>query len=144
VTYADPFPDTPVAETIALPAGFNNVLSFRFGAEYQLNDLLAVRAGGFYETASLSDQRISVAIVDSTKKMGAGGFSLFLPGDRFVVDAYGSLVFFADLSIRDSTVTQINVYDVSNQGTVGNGDITSRGFAFGAAGRVLFGKPTVP
>jgi long-chain fatty acid transport protein len=135
----------PVADTIALPAGFQDAFSVRLGAEYAIGEIAHVRAGGFYESSSLDVQSVSVALVDTPKFMEGAGASLYLLKDHnLVIDGYASFIEYKNLEIRDSTVSQINVYG-GGESIVGNGDIKSFGSAFGGAVRWQFGKePAAP
>lgn len=132
-----------VEDEIALPAGFRDTWSVRLGGEYQVNDILELRAGGFYESGSLKPNGVSVALVDTNKFMAGIGTSIHLIDDHLVLDAYGSAVKYQNLNIRDSTVTQINVYG-GDEAVVGNGDIRSLGLATGLAARWQFGKELRP
>jgi long-chain fatty acid transport protein len=127
-----------VEEQIPLPASFDDVWSVRFGAEYRASKALEVRAGGFYEDTSLTRQNVSVALVDTPKTQAGLGASWYF--GRFALDGYASKVFYRKLEIRDSDVTQINVFDPSQEAVVGNGDLSSSGLALGLAGRFFFGE----
>lgn len=140
VTGANGFIDEQVAPNLDLPAGFNNSWSVRLGGEYDATDRLAVRAGGFYESSSLSLQEVSVSLVDGPKAQISAGATVRFPKQHLAFDVHASRVFYADLDPRDSHVTQVNVYDPGNEAVVGNGHIDSSGYAFGGAVRVLFGK----
>lgn len=140
VTGLDGAINEPVQESIALPAGFEDVWSVRLGGEYRATELLEVRAGGFYEKGSLPPNEISAALVDTDKVQGGAGLSLYLPG-QLVIDGSLSLTSYRKLEIRNSEVTQINVFDPTQQAVVGNGDMSSWGLAVGGALRKRFGRP---
>lgn len=140
VTGLDGAINEPVQEEIALPAGFQDAWSVRLGGEYRVSDLLEVRAGTFYEKGSLPADEISAALVDPNKMQGSAGLSLYLPG-QLVIDGYGAVVSYQKLEIRNSKVTQLNVFNPDAEATVGNGDLSSFGYAIGGAVRKRFGKP---
>jgi long-chain fatty acid transport protein len=128
-----------VDSELALPAGLRNSSSFRFGAEFDALDILAVRAGGFYETAAMPVESLSVALVDAPKFQIGTGASLYAGGHlRF--DASLSTVFYQKQEITDSEVTQVNVYG-SDGAVVGNGTLEASGWVVGAQASVMFGKP---
>lgn len=143
VTGANGAFNQPVQDTIALPAGFRDAWSARAGVEGRANPWLELRTGGFYESSSLTPQQVSVALVDTPKWMVGGGSSFHLFGDQVVLDDYMSVVLYKSLSIRDSTVHQINVMG-GDEAIVGNGDITSTGLSLGAAIRIQPGKDERP
>lgn len=127
----------PVQDSLALPAGFRDAWSVRLGAEYAFEHV-DVRAGGMYETASLTPQQVSVAVVDTPKFQLGTGTSVHLLNNRLIVDAYASTVKFQHLTITDSQVSQINVFDPTKFQTVGNGNLRSLGVAFGLGLRWQF------
>jgi long-subunit fatty acid transport protein len=140
--------DSPIAinqqveDTISLPAGFDDAFSVRLGAEYRVSHMIELRSGGFYESSALKPQSVSVALVDAPKIMGSVGTSVHLLQDRLILDAYGAAIRYQPLHIEDSKVTQINVYG-GTEGVVGNGEIDSAGYSFGAAARWQFMKRQV-
>jgi long-chain fatty acid transport protein len=122
-----------VDDTIALPAGLKDTVSLRLGAESRLNELLEVRAGGFWESAALAEDEVSVTLVDTPKVQLGGGASVHLLDDRLKLDAAFAWLFFESLRIRDSTVTQIDagVFDDTVPLVVGNGDLSAYGWVLG-------------
>ena len=143
VTGANGFIDTDVESTIELPAGFHDSWSVRLGGEWEPKPWLELRTGGFFERSSLDDDSVSVALIDTPKIMLGAGTSVHVWEDRLVIDSSVSTVFYQDLQIRDSTVSQINVYG-GGEAIVGNGDITSQGLAIGLALRWQFTDPLRP
>lgn len=133
--------DSPVEETIELPAGFQDTWSVRLGGEWAASDRVDVRLGGFYEAPSLAADSVSVALVDTPKWMVGGGGTAHVLDDHLLIDAFVSRVQYQEMQIRDSTVHQINVYG-GEEAIVGNGDLSSRGLAAGAALRWQIGDAT--
>lgn len=134
--------EQPVAEELALPAGFRNVASLRLGAEFSPDPMYGFRLGGFYETGSLEASKVSVALYD-TEKFQLGGGASFLFADHLGLDLSAAYLYFPNLTVTDSEVTQINV-EVINDDTaiVGNGDYRSNGWMVGGQLSWAFGpKP---
>ena len=129
-----------VDDTIVLPAGLKDTVSWRLGAEARVHDLLEVRAGGFYENAALDPTELSVALVDTPKVQLGGGGSVFLLDERLRFDLAAAVLLFTNLEIRDSTVTQIDagVLDTTVPQVVGNGDLRSNGWIVGIQGQWAF------
>lgn len=130
---------TEVDSTIALPAEFRDVFSARLGAEYFIDDgNYSVRAGGFWERGSARTARQSVALYDPDKvQISAGASALFF--DHLGADVSFGYLFMPDLQIRDSEVTQINVFDEDEVLVVGNGDYRSAGWMVGGQLTYAFG-----
>jgi long-subunit fatty acid transport protein len=131
-----------VADRIVLPAGLKNTLSLRLGAEWQAGELLALRVGGFREGGALTNDEISVALVDPTKWQAGGGASAWTASKRFRMDFAAAALFFPDLQLRNSTVKQIDAGVSENIATtvVGNGNLSSSGWIAGVQGSVELGK----
>lgn len=134
--------EEPVVNPINLPAGFVDAMSFRLGGAFQATPAVGLRAGGMYETSSLTLQEVSLAAVDAPKVQLGTGASVALSDGRFVLDASAAIVTYADRHITDSNVDQINVWDDGNTSIVGNGDIAATGYALGGAVRYRFGRAT--
>lgn len=132
-----------VPEEIPLPAGFEAAWSVRLGAELAVHERLTLRAGGLYETSSLSHDRVSVSLVDTPKVLGSLGGTVWAPKDRVAFDFYGNLSHFQHLEITDSQVTQVTGFEGVTPAVVGNGDLRASGFALGGAVRVFLG-PSEP
>jgi long-subunit fatty acid transport protein len=126
-----------VPTEFTLPAGLDDTTSYRFGAEWRAIPELALRAGGFYETGSLSPEDVSVALYDPDKWQLSGGASAFLLDQRLRFDAAFAWLHFDSLAVEDSTVTQVNALD-GPAGVVGNGDYRSHGWVVGLAGSWTF------
>ncbi len=132
-----------VPESIALPAGFRDVYSVRLGGEVEITDAIVARAGGFWERGSLSTQEISPALYDPSKFQASLGGG-FLIADHFRIDTSFAYLFIQNLEVRDSEVTQINVFS-DREAVVGNGDYTSSGWMAGLRLSYVFGKrPAAP
>jgi long-subunit fatty acid transport protein len=117
-----------------LPAGLRNTASWRLGAEWRVDDMIALRAGGFYENGALSNERLSVSLVDPWKVQVGGGWSLWPVDGRIRIDGAVAGIFFPALDLRESKVEQIfvDVLDTGNTpATVGNGDLRSSGWIVG-------------
>ena len=121
-----------------MPAGFQDVYSFRLGGEYAVSEALSIRAGGLWETASLPPEETSVALVDPAKWQMSTGASVTL-ADHLRLDGSFSFISYQPLDIRNSTVKQINVYG-GDESVVGNGDIRSHGWALGGQASWAFGE----
>jgi long-chain fatty acid transport protein len=130
-----------VDNELSLPANFIDAYSIRLGGEYEVNDLLDVRAGGFYETAAVAPELVSIASMDTAKVQMGGGFSLNLLDNRLVFDTGFAYILFNELKMRNSQVAQVNagVADpelplpgLSNDSAIiGNGDFNSYGWILG-------------
>ena len=132
-----------VDERIVLPAGLRDTVSLRLGAEWQADERLALRMGGFRETGALADDEVSVALVDTTKWQLGGGASAWTRDKNFRLDLAAAVLLFPDLRVRDSTVDQIDagVLDDVEPAIVGNGDLSSSGWVLGVQGSWSFGRP---
>ena len=128
-----------VSDSIGLPAGFRDAVSYRLGAEYDVIPEFTARVGGFYETGALPPENVSVAVLDTNKVQIGGGTTTRLLSERLILDASFAYLFFPDLEMRTSDVTQINVYG-GVEGVVGDGDYTSNGFILGAQASWVFKK----
>ncbi len=132
-----------VDDTIALPAGLRDTVSVRLGGEVRVLPELELRAGGFWESAALAPEEVSVALVDAPKVQLGGGGSLFLLGERLRFDAAAAVLFMQNYELRDSTVTQIDagVFDGTVPQVVGNGDLASNGWIVGLQAQWAFRAP---
>ena len=131
--------EQPVDETLSLPAGFQSTTSVRFGAEYDVAEPVAVRAGGFWESASLRPQQVSVTLPDTPKVGLSAGGSAWI-AKHLKVDAFFAYVLYKDLVITDSEVEQINVYG-EGAAITGNGALDVDGWTAGGQLSYAFGKP---
>lgn len=158
LTDVDPaLPDTFVGPTeidseFELPAGLRNTTSIRLGAEWRANQLLELRMGGFYENGALSDERLTVALMDPWKVQVGGGASIHPANGRLRFDASVATLFFPAKEIRTSEIQQVFVPVLPGVGaaqTIGNGNYRSSGWIAAFQASVLFGKlpaypPTTP
>ncbi|MFT5460019.1 MAG: long-chain fatty acid transport protein, partial [Myxococcota bacterium] len=134
--------DNELPDELALPAGLQDVWSYRLGAEWRVNDPLELRVGGFYEPGSVPDRELTVALMDPDKWQIGGGASVYLLDERLRFDAALAFLLFPDLEIRNSTITQIDagVLPDIQPATVGNGRIRANGWVFGLQAQASFGK----
>lgn len=128
-----------VEDRIALPAGFRDTISYRLGGEFDAADTLSLRMGGFYETAALRPEQVSVALVDTNKFQLGTGASLRLLEQRLTFDTAFAYLFYENLEITESEVTQINVYG-GDEGSVGNGTMEAFGWVVGVQASYAFRK----
>ncbi|MEZ4239681.1 MAG: outer membrane protein transport protein [Myxococcota bacterium] len=131
-----------VDDRLSLPAGLHDTVSLRLGAELDVHEQVAVRAGGFWENAALGEDEVSVALVDTSKVQIGAGATVWPIAERLRFDVAFAWLFFRSLEIRDSTVKQIDagVLDTTVPLVVGNGDLSSSGWVVGVAGSVQFGR----
>ncbi len=118
-----------VAADVALPAGFRDAWSARFGGEYQLNDALALRAGGYYETSAVPTSALGLGQVDMDK-VGYGSGVSWAVNSSLQVDLSVGQIFFASADVTDSETEGVMVNaisgEVEEEGViVGNGVYTS-------------------
>jgi long-chain fatty acid transport protein len=130
----------PVPEEIALPAGFRDSYSVRFGAETHFFKPMSLRAGVSYERSALTTQRVSASLVDTDKVMIGAGAGVNLVKNRLQIDLTGAWMIYEKLEIRDSMVTNINVIDDGLAYVVGNGDLRSHGWVLGGQVSYRFGE----
>lgn len=152
VLHTSSFGDVLIEGPVELPAGYQNAWSVRLGAEYDLNDHLAVRGGGLYESSAIPARTQGVGLVDGPKwGYGVGGtVRLPLPGEqghrrRVALDVGWSQSFITPRTITDSEVTQVKIGfpsgEVEDGKVVGNGDFESRLSVFGAGLEFAWGLP---
>jgi long-subunit fatty acid transport protein len=131
-----------VPESISLPAGLKDTHSFRLGAEWDVADPIVLRVGGFYETGSITTQKLSPALVDPWKVQLGGGGTVRLLQKRLQLDFAVAAVILPTVDVTDSEVTLINVLcqpgEPCNQAVVGNGKYESTGLIFGGNARWEF------
>jgi long-subunit fatty acid transport protein len=134
--------EQPVDDTIPLPSSMMDTYSFRLGGELDLLDnVLSVRAGGFYETGSQKDEKLSVTLLDPAKYQIGTGTTLRLLDQRLILDSAFAYIGFPTKEIRSSTSVLINVLDETNTGVVANGDYRSFGWIVGGQASWVF-KPS--
>ncbi len=133
-----------VDDRIVLPAGLKDTVSLRLGAEWRATEGLALRTGGFREGGALTDEEISVALVDPVKWQVGVGASAFTSEERFRLDLAAATLFFPTLELRDSTVKQIDagVFEDVEPAIVGNGNLSASGWVVGVQGSWKLGKLT--
>ena len=130
-----PLPDVP--RQFSLPAGLDDTTSYRLGAEYTISPIVEVRAGGFWEDASLPAQETSVALYDPSKWQIGAGTSIYATKRRLRIDGAFAWITFRSLETRDSTVTQVSALEGPVL-VVGNGDYRSHGWIAAASASWYF------
>ena len=135
--------DVPISGDVALPAGYQDTLSYRFGGDYEVNDLFTVRGGYFTEQSAVPTQTLGVNVTDADKYGYGLGFSL-RTGALTVDVGYGKTQF-DSVDVDDSSVEAIEVHGISGVVSetgkiVGNGryessvDLASIGFTWSFGG----------
>jgi long-chain fatty acid transport protein len=122
----------PVPEEIALPAGFRDSFSVRLGGETEVSPDVSVRAGVAWESAALTPEQVSVALMDSNKVYVGAGAGIELLDDRMVLDFGAGFMAYQTLDIKNSTVSSINVMDEDKGFAVGNGKLSAHGWVLSA------------
>jgi long-chain fatty acid transport protein len=103
--------DIPISGDVALPAGYQDTLSYRFGGDYEVSDLLTFRAGYFIEQSAVPSQSVGVNAVDADKS--GFGLGLSMQTGALTVDfGYGRTQFDSQ-EITDSAVEAIEVHGIS-------------------------------
>jgi len=138
-------------DDIVLPAGYQNTSTVRLGVEYDINEMIAARAGGMYETAAVPQKTLSVQLVDGVKYGYSVGATV-KPWERWAIDAAWSQTFLAPIEIKNSEYAQvyvaIDLADLSAPPEITDGKIVSNGSydsniqIFGLAATHYFGKST--
>lgn len=143
-----------------LPAGLQDVASYRLGAEYRFHESFEGRIGGFYEPNAVPEELVTVSLVDVPKvQVGTGG-SVWLLDGRLRGDFAFAWLFFQKLDIRNSAVKQVNAEVFPECGedqepalpfggqegcivlsNTGNGRGSSRGWIVGVQLQYILKKP---
>lgn len=100
--------DQVITDDVVLPAGYADAWSIRFAADYDANDWLSVRGGGFYEKSGIPPEVMTVALVDNDKV----GFSLggsALVKDQLQVDLGFIMGLLGTQEVTTSTVPRFEV-----------------------------------
>lgn len=123
-----------------IPQALHDTWSLRLGGQYRLNDLLELRAGGFYEPSAVDPAHVTVSLVDADKVQLGGGGSLYLNDEALRIDFAGAGVLMSNTSVTNSEVRLTNA-NVINDDTVvvGNGDYRSGGWLVGLQASYAFG-----
>ncbi len=139
--------DAVVTNDIVIPANYLDVWSVRLGGDYNVNDKVTIRAGGYYETSAVPKAFQGVTLVDGNK-IGVGlGTGVHL--GKFDIDAAFGQTFILPRDITDSELQQLvldlNLSDPAasevTQGKVtGNGHFASRLTFLSMAMTWRFGK----
>jgi long-chain fatty acid transport protein len=143
--------DAVVTNDIVIPANYLDVWSVRLGGDYDVNDKVTVRTGGYYETSAVPKAFQGVTLVDGPK-IGAGlGAGVHL--GRFDIDAAFGQTWILPRDITDSELQQlvldIDLYhpdqsEVRQGKVVGNGQFSSRLTFLSTAVTWRFGKEPTP
>jgi long-chain fatty acid transport protein len=86
------------------PRHYRNTFTFRFGAQYQINDRLTLRAGGLYDMTPVPDDYLSPELPDGDLRCVTAGMTIS-PLQNFDVDL--SFVF-ASAQKRTTTLKEAN------------------------------------
>lgn len=100
--------DQVITDDVVLPAGYTDSWSVRLAADYDANDWLAVRGGGFYETSGIPNEVMTVALVDNDKVGFSLGGSAIIK-DRFAIDLGFIHGFLGTQEVTTSTVPRFEV-----------------------------------
>jgi len=143
--------DILLADDVVLPAGYQDMVSWRLGGEYDATDWLTVRAGGYYEPSAIPAPVQSVSLVDG-KKWGFGLGGTYWFKDTFSVDLGYSRTQIAERDIRYSEVSHVLLpldfaavlageeTGIEDGGVVGNGNIKTSSQYVSAGLTFYFGK----
>ena len=126
----------------ALPAGFRDSYSFRLGGETTILPAVALRMGLFWERSALTPQNVSASLVDTNKVYVGTGAGFSALKDSMTIDIGAGWMFYENLEIRDSEVTNINVVNEDQSYVIGNGDLSSHGWVLSAQVAYRFGSPS--
>lgn len=129
---------------LSIPMHFQDTYSLRLGGDWRARHNLSVRAGLGFETTATPDEYYSVLMPESQKYFFSTGLSWDI--DAWSFDLAAAYYHFADRTITNSQVHQLNPTDTANQLTsiVANGDYTARYIAFGLGITYAFGHDDPP
>lgn len=130
-----------VDSQFVIPQELHDTWSIRLGGQYRINDLLEVRAGGFYEPSAVTPEHITVSLVDADKFQVGGGGSFYIKDEALRIDVAGAGVFLSDVEVDNSAIRLQNA-EVLNDDTVvvGNGAYKSSGWIVGLQASYAFGE----
>ncbi|MDD2773023.1 MAG: outer membrane protein transport protein [Elusimicrobiales bacterium] len=94
---------------------WNNVVAFRIGGEYDLNDMWKVRAGYMNDATPVPDNRFEPRIPDATRNGYSAGVG-FKKGD-WTVDASYLYLHFNDRTVTNSLGSSLATVDTTLNGT---------------------------
>ena len=103
--------DIPISGDVELPAGYEDTLSYRFGGDYEVNDMFTVRGGDFTEQSAVPTESLGVNVIDADK-YGYGLGVSFQTGALIVDLGYGRTQF-DSVEVTDSAVEAIEVHGIS-------------------------------
>ncbi|MCO4746224.1 MAG: outer membrane protein transport protein [Proteobacteria bacterium] len=130
-----------VDSQFVIPQSLHDTWSIRLGGQYRINDLLEVRAGGFYEPSAVDPEHVTVSLVDGDKIQLGGGGSFYINDEALRIDIAGAGILMSDIDITDSEVHLTNA-NVLNDDTVvvGNGTYKTGGWMVGLQASYAFGQ----
>ena len=130
-----------VDSQFVIPQNLNDTWSIRLGGQYRVNELLELRAGGFYEPGAVDPEFVTVSLVDSDKFQVGGGGSIYVADESLRIDFAGAGVFMSDIAVRDSQVRLQNAEVLNDDSVVvGNGNYKSGGWLVGLQASYAFGE----
>lgn len=100
--------DVVLTDPVILPANYRNAFSVRLGGDYDVNDWLTARTGGYFEQSAVPPTTQSVALIDGNKF----GYALGGTGKwkkRLGLDLAFAQTFIVKRQITDSDVRRIEV-----------------------------------
>lgn len=130
---------------LSIPRRMNDTVSVRLGGEYTIDDLVQLRAGGYFENGAFSDPYMQSLTIDSDKLVFSVGASV-RAFDGVWIDALVGYAHLFPRSVRNSAVPQPNPIRPApaDQVFVGNGDYTMTAPYFGLGIRVLPDRASTP
>lgn len=133
------FPSPFGVAPISLPRNFQDVSSFRLGAEYSSKNLIknrwvTGRAGASFETSAIPPEWVSPLTYDATKFIGSLGGSIHL-NDHWRLDAVAALVLLASTTVDPSEAQVPRVNPVRGNPTaleaINGGEYSARAIVLG-------------
>ncbi len=117
-----------------IPRNMNDTVSIRLGGAYTIDDLVTIRAGGYWENGAFSDPYLTALTIDSDKVVMSAGVGIDVSRE-FSIDVLGGYIWMASRAVRDSAVPQPNpIRPPGNEAEtvyVGNGDYSMGAPFFG-------------
>lgn len=117
-----------------VPRHMNDTVSLRLGGAYTVDEVVTIRAGGYWENGAFADPYLTPLTLDSDKVVVGGGVAIHFSRE-FSLDLLGGYVWMASRTVRDSAVPQPNpIRPPGNEAEVvyvGNGDYSMGAPFFG-------------
>jgi len=141
-----------VTEDVVLPLGFQDAVSVRLGATYDLHENLSVRGGGFWATSAIPTSTLNVSVVDGPK-FGTGAGLTYTMSERFDLDIGFMKIFIQDQKINDSALemallgidlTALDEAGIVNGENIGNGLMKSNATLAAIGLHMAFGRQSDP